>query len=467
MRILTVVTVIISCWGLGLAQVSVDANFGIPFQIDDLNNLSLSDEPGSSWTGNLKFVRNHFGIGLQYNHSRYLPNQDLLNSVRAIPGAREQFSNAQWTTNLISIGPVIRLGKSRFYLDFFPRIGLQKINPSDRMIQIQENDQQLLLYQDNHEELSENSTFYGIDGALNIGVSERVDLQLFAGLNTRSGVGSSTIYRDTEGLGTGSTFEDVSKMRLLQHDCEGYSLITTGIGIKISFGNRKPKGKDAVMKPPIPFYPENGAVIAEEDSRALQLEWQAEEPEVSQANYRVFLYQVTSSGTDSLIHEGKTNRQLRLQLPATVALRDGITYRWQVQAVDHKQLEPCPDDCYSIFFEFEIDGMGLPAFYQLLDKNIGMAVPSGGVLRFVVNEDLLYEDQLTLTLFDERNAVVLESVNLRNDSRVTTVNRSRFEMRIDQLAQGKQYTLEVSNGKRSQYLRFYRTGPKDLRDEKL
>ena len=449
-----------------LAQVSLDVNYGIPFQLDDLNAVSFDGDLGSSWTGNLQYVKKNFGFGVQYSHNRYTPNQMLTSSLDLVPGLVESGASGVWKTNLLSIGPVLRLGKGRFHLGLFPKLGFAGITPSSRVIELPQGNENILVYQDNSETLAEDRLFYGMDGSLQVDLSSSIGLQLLVGYNTNAGLGEgcSTIFREALDAGAPPSAGAIQNSRLLRKDCSSYGLLTTGIGIKISFGPRRPKEEVIAMLPPVPFYPEDGASLAEADAKGLRLEWQPEQPEVRQANYRVFLYQVTAGGADSLIYEDKTNQQLRLQLPSAAGLSKGAIYRWKVQAVEDQRLAPCPDGCYSMLFTFEVGGPGIPAFYQLLDKNAGAAVPSGGILRFIIDPDLLYKDRLLLSLRDERNSPVLENIDIRRDSRVTALSSNRFELPIGQLAAGQEYTLEVSSGKRTQYLRFYKPGKSRTND---
>ena len=104
-------------------------------------------------------------------------------------------------------------------------------------------------------------------------------------------------------------------------------------------------------------------------------------------------------------------RDREIQIPESVELITGKRYTWQVQAVDHKDLHPCPDDCYSNKYEFTVAAFATNQYYQLLESETGNHVVVGKYLRFIVPAGLKYSNTLQLEILDERNQVVKE-INL-------------------------------------------------------
>jgi hypothetical protein len=453
---------VLSCTYLS-AQFTLDFSYGKPYTFDDLNVDQLAPGKGQSFIAGLKYVPGKLGFGVQYGWHDYSTNRDYLDAISVIAGSGSDGGETNWRTGLLAIGPVFRLGSSKLNIEAFPKFGLASIQPPDQRIVIRDGIQETLLYQENHQEadLVGSNLFYGIDGRVNFGITDAVGLSVSLGYNTNAGLGEgpSVIYRDLGLVGPNTTSEEVRRSRLLRHDCDGYSLLTASVGVTISFGKKKkkpPREEDPSerMLPPAPRTPEDEAVIAVEDAKELQLEWSPETPEVVRANYLVFLYE-RKENSDSLIFSGKTERELQLILPENLELREGVTYRWRVRAVDDRRLAPCPDDCYSVDYEFTIDALGLPQFYQLLDRNVGGPVPTGSTLRILVDPGMFYADEVRVLISDERNEVVLESATGDGMAEwLEALADGRFAMDLRSLELDRQYTLKVTNGKRSQYLRF-------------
>jgi hypothetical protein len=457
------------------AQVQLDFLLGNAAPFHELNKTGLSPADINTYGANITYVPKKIGVSAQFMLSEYTTNEEFLDQFQNF-NTNYDLDRDFWLSSFVFVGPVINLGNGRFHLELFPKIGMGFIKEARREVTYTSPmGTEHLLYNDNTPEtnLDGNSLFSGFDARLNIDLTKNIGINLGGGFNTNRffGEGNSTIYREVNTSGDGVTEEELTSGRLLQLNCKSYDLFHISAGISLKLGkkkkDKKPEQEGKAMLPPKPIFPEDQSKISQAEADSLVLEWIKETPNVDRANYQFYLYKKQKDGAkDSLVFNTKIIRNTELELPEKVQLQSGVTYLWKVQATDDKDLNPCPDGCNSITYEFEVATLAIPQFYQMLDKNIGNYVPSGDMLRFMVSPSMLYSEKIILEIFDEDNQVV-KSLNDFEESNqeLTILPRNRYELLIKELAYDQYFVLKVSNGKRAQFLRFYKPS-KPIKDDK-
>ncbi len=452
------------------AQINLDFSISNALPFHEITPSEFKLNQFSSYSTRLTYIPKKIGVGLQFSMNTYETNTSYFEKLNELSGSLDS-SRETWKSNFLFIGPLLKLG-NRFNLELFPKIGIGGIQSPDRILKYETGNEEILIYQDNtqSENFSFSNIFYGVDANINIPISKNIGAFIFAGFSTNKylGDGHSTIYRDISSLEEISA-ESLKQRDLLKKDCDAYSLLNTGIGIRIVFNQKeepspsserkqpplKEKNHNQEMYPPIPKYPENESTISKEEVETLTLEWFKESPNVRKANYQFFLYEKGTDTGDSLIHQTKIKRKKSYELPEDLKLINGKEYVWKVRAVDDPNLKPCPDDCYSIKYEFKVGNIVIPQYYQLLTSNSGNYVPTGSILRFVLNQNIFSGGKVELKIVNEEQQVVLNIKDLKKEAKsIRKVGYDRYEIDIGKLNTNEIYHLKIFNIKRSYFLRF-------------
>lgn len=448
------------------AQLKLDLLVGNAAPLHELDQFKITPTDINSYAANLTYVPQKLGFSLQLMTSEYQTNSTYIDQFRTF-NTDYAIDRDSWRSTFLFIGPVLQLGKDRFKLELFPKIGMGFIKEASREVTYTSpSGTRHLLYSDNTPEtdLQGNTLFSGLDMRLNIGITKNLGINLSGGLHTNRffGEGNSTIYREVNTLGRGVMEEELTSGRLLQLDCPSYELLYIGAGISLKFGKKKkdpdPKPEDKVILPPKPVFPENESQIAQSEADSLVLEWTKESPNVNGANYQFYLYKKGKDGSkDSLLFNTKVFRDTKVELPENIDLQSGLSYRWRVQAVDDQGLKPCLDECLSVTYEFEVTALAIPQYYQLSTKNAGNHVLVQDRLRFVLDRNITTGTQTKLQVFNSRQQLVFEFNNLKEPAQgIEYLDFDRYEIDIRKLNANEYYYLKVNNSNRSYFLRFYK-----------
>lgn len=130
----------------------MEATYGYPFHLDDLNTPKITTASDWSWTAGAKYMPGNIGIGLQYGLHNYTAYKDILAQLETIPNTISERPTSNWRVGMLAIGPVLRLGKSGLNLECFPKLGLANIQPPTQQVIFSDGANERLLYRENHEE---------------------------------------------------------------------------------------------------------------------------------------------------------------------------------------------------------------------------------------------------------------------------------------------------------------------------
>lgn len=369
----------------------------------------------------------------------------------------ENIVQYQWKQFLAAAGPVLKLDLSKkINIELTSKLGLAKFSYPDfgKFLEVGAPlNQEYVLYQTKNETIEQklNPVLFSAL-RINFKLAKRVDLSLSGNYKYVKDVLHSYSFLNAEftpdmsndaliqTLRTAPTYAEVRK-------CD-FNSFGVAVGLSFIFGKDKPKDK---MDPPVPDYPENGAIITTQEADSLTLEWLKEKPNVNKANYNLWLYQVREAGDqpDSLIYQTKIKRSLEALLPEEIKLNSGASYKWKVQAVDDSALKACLEGCYSVEAEFRVSGSSIEC---ILKKKLdaGFYTLVNGSLNFKFEEEYLNNgNELEFNIFDKNRVIVLSNTSPGINVKVTYKdNRCRLNLKAlnPSLPQGF-YILEVKDKK--------------------
>lgn len=451
------------------AQINADVSFGNTIPNAQVEQGQLKTESPTNFTFGLNYLPKKIGFSLQGSFHQFLTNQNYLDRLKEL-NPTISFTKENWTNNFMFVGPLTQLGDQRVNFEFFPKIGLGYIKSPDREVSYSSNNIDYLLYKDNASTANLNGIkpYWGFDTKLNVGISKHTTFQIFSGwtTNTFFSDGYSIQYRDLSEYNGEQLIDDLSESEVKEKEFKANSLFTVGIGIKFIpfFPEKEDKDKSEDMLPPVPSYPKDKDTLSREEARELTLEWQKETPGVKEAKYEFYLYQMKENEPNELIHQTKLDPTLNYALPEDVKLIPGKRYEWRVRAVDHPDLEPCRSNCRSIKYEFEVAPIVIPQYYHLFAEKKGNHVPVSEKLRFIL-EDKVLSGSVNLVITDEKGETVFEVNNVTKENEsMGHAGKNRYEIDLQPMKEGQQYTLKISSARRSYYLRFLNTAKHEERE---
>jgi len=429
------------------------------------------------------FVPKRIGFGLQLSTGSFETNESYLDQLENFDFQRS-FTQETNKNRFLFLGPVLKFGKQKLNLKLFPKIGIGRISIPDRRFYIQQGQEQIIVYQDDLDNSTdnENQVFTGLDLKLGIGLIKNLSAHISAGINTNRffGTGNTVVYREV--LGNETESMDFVTRRLFELDCPSYEIFNIGVGLAISFPRNKRakpvKGipidkkpskekptKDNGMEvfPPIVQYPEDGSSISISSADSIQFEWRPETRKLKGTNYVLSLFKIIDS-KDSLVFRKKIKKREEFDHTDEPSLLEG-KYKWIVQAVDAGGIELCKEGCFSEESVFEVGGLFIPQFYNLLFNNSGSHVAVKNKLRFVVEPGLLHSENLKAEVIDEKQLSALPVIDLFKDNElVKREKENRFEIDISSLKSNDYFFLKVYNSDRTYFLRFYTGTLKSKKD---
>lgn len=444
-----------------IGQVELDFGVGNTFASHELQSARPETEMNSITSG-ISYIPKKFGLRIGFSIHEYFTNSNFINSIQQSNLINLRGDNA-YNSQFFSFGPVFKIGEKRLNLNLSPNIRYGLIKVPERIYKLDNTEEGQLVYSDNNEgsSLDGNSLFSSLDLKINYRFTKRTSLNIGGSFITNRylGDGNSIIYRNTENFSQ----EAVENGQLIQLDCESHDLWNVSVGISIALGNKdKSPSKDeqedySEVQPPKPVYPENQAEISKNQADSLVLDWIHENPEVKYATYIIQLFQINEEN-DSLILAEKIKRKRQLDLTKENVFKVGNSYAWVVTATNHKDLKNCVNDCVSERFEFIVLQEIIPQFFEPLNKDIGNYVTVSDILRFELPNAFVKGGEVKFYVLEENGSSKKDRRILTEDSSVKEEFKNQFVLQISELASGKPYTLVITNGERTKYLRFIKAG---------
>jgi hypothetical protein len=465
--ILIRLTVLVVCLFLisinAVCQVNLDIKPGYSFTNHELSEFSIEKPSFNAFQLGLSYMPKNIGLRFGYSFHEYSTNDNYISSLQEI-GLINEGGDIFFKSNFISLGPVFQFGESKLKFQFSPDVKLGVIDSPDRIYNVPLGEEGTQVYADNNEESGLNGTslFTGLNMNFDYQISKRVSFNIGGSVlsNRFLGDGNSIIYRQTDSFNQ----EELSNSPLIQLDCESHDIFNINTGITIHFGNNdnddEPKEDYSEVLPPQPILPEHTSEISKAQADSLVLEWVEESPQVKYATYVIQLFKVVEEN-DSLMFADKVKKKKVLDLPDEVVFEIGEKYAWVVTATEHKELKNCLNECVSERFEFSVVSVVIPQYYEPLSNNSGNYVQAMDLLRFELSNSFLNGGEVTFHISEELNKNSESKRLLKEDSSVEEEFKGRFALNISELELNQYYTLIITNGKRTKYLRFIKATPNE------
>ncbi len=450
--------------------ISILPEAGLSSPLGDFKEVNVFAKQGYQFGLHLDKMWGNFGLGLYGGYDKYgIQFPDLIPVEH--PGLTILKSEAivqdSWKQLLAGIGPVLKLNLSKkVHIELTSKVGVSKFAYPDfgKFVEVADPlNQTYVLYQTKNEELKKKFTPMLLSALrLNFKVAKRLDLSLSGNYLHVRDVLHSYAYLDAGLNPNMSAQELVTSLRTAPAVSEVrkcyFNSIGATIGLSFNLAGKESK-PDEKIDPPVPVYPEDGAVITMEEADSLVLEWRKEQPNVEKANYNFWLYKVSESTNtrDSLIFNTKIKRNLKVSLPESIDLELGASYRWKVQAVDDSRLKACPAGCYSVEASFTVSSVPSFQYYQLISQNQGNYVEVKGQLRVVIPRNIMQGENISGRIFNQKNEVVWESNDLslgKGGETYTLDDYGMLSVNIAGLPEGY-YVFELATEKnRAYFFRF-------------
>lgn len=455
--------------------IRIHPEFGISRPIGDFSSKNVFAKSGPQLNINISKMWGKFGIelhgSLASNGISYMNSLPNLHSGLNI-NRMELINKDKWKRFLFGIGPVYNLNiskKSR--IDISSKIGFAKLDfPQYKQYLNVGSPFKLsyLLFETNNEAVKKKLNMMFLTTLrLNYKITDKIALS--AGMDYQHARNVLHSFRYLNGgfrpnMTEAELLEALRKAPTVEEKrkCH-FNSIGASLGISFNIGSKdKPKEEpkeSEKMEPPIPNYPEDSANISVKEADSLTLVWLKETPNVTDANYNLWLYEIVDStkNKDSLIYNTKIKKSTKHLLPNDVKLLLGKTYTWKVQAIDDPTLKPCPGDCFSPKATFKITNIFSFQFYHLLTENSGNHVDVKDKLVFGLPNNIETGGKVQAKILNDKQEIVLQIDSIgtnRNEKNYSSDIRGRVTIDLRRMEAGN-YLLEVKNERnKTFYLRF-------------